>query len=61
MKIKELKCINKLISKDLFIDFKEYIIDNKLAKEEEFNELTGLSWFRRTEKWQHLKKILKKT
>lgn len=39
MKIKELECINKLIHEDLYLDFKEYIVDNKLAKEEDFISL----------------------
>ena len=39
MKKKELECINKLIHEDLYLDFKEYIIENKLAKEEDFSAL----------------------
>jgi len=39
MKEKELECINKLIYEDLYEDFKEYILDNKLAKEEDFRLL----------------------
>lgn len=40
MKAKELECMNKLIHEDMYEDFKEYLIDNKLAKEEDFKLLS---------------------
>jgi len=39
MKAKELECIHKLIYEGMYEEFKEYIIDNKLAKEEDFKLL----------------------
>jgi len=39
MKTKELECILKLVNLDFYEELKEYIIDNKLAKESDFKEL----------------------
>jgi hypothetical protein len=40
MTTKELNCIAKLIDKELYLDFKEFLIDNKLASEDDFKDLT---------------------
>ena len=39
MNKKEIECIKRLIEKDVYLDLKDYIIDNKLAKEEDFAPL----------------------
>ena len=40
-KKKELECIHKLIYEDMYYEFQEYLIDNKIAKAEEFVNLAN--------------------
>lgn len=40
IKTKKIECILRLINRDMFIELKEYLIENKFVKEDDFRELT---------------------
>lgn len=40
MKTKEIECILRLVNSDMYLDLKEYIVENKLAAESDFKGLT---------------------